>query len=115
VDVRADDGLAGLAVEHDGREAPRASEVLAWTRLKALVCGSERGIGRVGLVSSPRAELYGLPSLARTNLSSLLNEKRRTASMRSSSSWESPILMSISNVPGQSWPGGGRKVRPGQT
>lgn len=42
---------------------------------------------------SPNAELYGFPNLARTNLSSLLKEKRNTASIRSSSSWESPILL----------------------
>jgi hypothetical protein len=36
--------------------------------------------------------LYGLPSRARTNLSSLLNENRSTANIRSNSSWESPIL-----------------------
>jgi hypothetical protein len=34
----------------------------------------------------PRAELYGFPSRARTNLSSLLNENRRTANIRSNSS-----------------------------
>ena len=47
----------------------------------------------------PRAELYGFPKRARTNLSSLLKENRRTASIRSSSSWESPILRSSACQP----------------
>lgn len=42
----------------------------------------------------PRAELYGFPIRARTNLSSLLKENRRTASNSPSSSWESPMLQS---------------------
>lgn len=46
--------------------------------------------------SSPNAELYGLPNLARTNLSSLLKENRKTANIRSSSSEESPMLFKTS-------------------
>jgi len=41
---------------------------------------------------APRAELYGFPIRVRMNFSSLLNENRRTASIRPSSSGESPIL-----------------------
>lgn len=50
---------------------------------------SELSFGREHV---PSAELYGFPSLARTNLSSFEKLKRRTASIRSSSSCESPIL-----------------------
>jgi hypothetical protein len=55
-----------------------------------------RGAGRVTLKNSPRVELYGLQGLPLTYLRSLVNQKRRTSSMRSRDSSESPMAVKVS-------------------